>query len=383
MNIAWLTEASSLEPTTYVHYLRSRGWQRVEVDARFPFTRFRRQVGDQTAEIDVPAQSDLGDYRRRIREVVEVLMAVERISWPELYVRLCSPSADEFRLRLIGGDLAGGRIGLDDAIRLRVARKQLLLAAAHSVVDPRPHFPRLGFAEPLAFLTQCRELPSTPGSWISSIQIPIEPALAEESRVPYSRKVTEMLAQGLSIVANALGKDGEERLLHSAAQGVSSNFLSALAQLHPVAETGLLELDFTWSQTRPSPRLVWQTTRFGAESFAVFESASKWLREHTTPTEDFGLEGYVISLTRDDHGAGTSQDANAEIVVLTETEEHKQIRVHVHVPAEDHEVALRAYREGGRVGIRGTLAREGRTWRLMRPGPIRSLATVQGDSSDL
>ena len=382
MNLEWLTEATGLGPTTYVHYLRSRGWQQVEVDPRFPFTRFHLSVGDQSAEVDVPVQSDLADYRRRIREVVEVLMAVERASWPELYVRLCSPSVDEFRLRLAGGDLAGGRIGIDDAIRLRVARKQLLLAAAHSAVDPRAHFPRLGFAEPLSFLSQCRELPAVPGSWISSVQIPVEPALAEDSPVPYSRRVTEMLARGLSLVANALGKDGEERLLQGAEHGVSSNFLSALAQLHPVAEVGSLELDFTWSRTRPPPAAAWQPIRFGAESFAVFESASKWLREHT-PIDDFGLEGHVISLTRDDQGAGTSQGADAEIVVLSETEDHKPMRVHVHVLAEDHEIALRAYREGGRVGIRGTLAREGRSWRLKRPGPIRALTAVQDDSSEL
>jgi hypothetical protein len=382
MNLEWLNEAARLEPTTYVHYLRSRGWRQIEVDPRFPFTRFHLTVGDQTAEVDVPAQSDLADYRPRIRDVVEVLMAVERASWPELYVRLCSPSADEFRLRLIGGDLAGGRIGIDDAIRLRVARKQLLLAAAHSAVDPRAHFPRLGFAEPLNFLAQCRELPTIAGSWISSVQIPIEPALAQASPVPYSRKVTEMLARGLSSVANALGKDGEDRLLHSAEHGVSSNFLSALAQLRPIAEVGSLEIDLTWSRTRPPPSLAWQAIRFGAESFVVFESASKWLREHT-PIDDFGLEGHVIGLTRDDTGTGTSQGADAEIVVLTEIEEHKPIRVHVHVPAEDHEIALRAYREGGRVGIRGTLVREGRTWRLKRPGPVRALTAAQDDSSDL
>lgn len=382
MKVEWLTEAISLEPTTYIQYLRSRGWQQVAVDSRFPFTRFHLQIGSETAEVDVPAQSGLSDYPRRIREVVEILMAVERASWPELYVRLCSPSADEFRLRMVGGDLAGGRIGLDDAIRLRVARKQLLLAAAHSVVDPRPHFPRLGFAEPLGFLSQCRELPSAPGSWISSIQIPVEPALAEDSPVPYSRQVTEMLARGLSLVANALGKDGEDRLLNGAEHGLSSNFLSALAQLRPITEVGSLELDFTWSRTRPTPSCTWQTIRFGAGSFAVFESASKWLREHT-PIDDFGLEGYVISLTRDDQGTGTSQGADAEIVVLTETEEHKQIRVHVRVSAEDHEIALRAYHAGGRIGIRGTLAREGRTWRLKRPGSIRALTAVQGDSADL
>jgi len=192
--------------------------------------------------------------------------------------------------------------------------------------------------------------------------------------VPYSRKVTEMLARGLSLVANALGKDGEERLLQGAEHGVSSNFLSALAQLHPVAEVGSLELDFTWSRTRPPPAATWQPIRFGAESFAVFESASNWLREHT-PIDDFGLEGHIISLTRDDQGA--------EIVVLSETEDHKPMRVHVHVPAEDHELALRAYHEGGRVGIRGTLAREGRSWRLKRPGPIRALTAVRDDSSEL
>src|SRR5690606_14187905 len=103
----------------------------------------------------------------------------------------------------------------------------------------------------------------------SSVQVPVEPALAEDSPAPYARKVTEMLARGLSLVASALGKDGEDRLLHGAEHGVSSNFLAALAQLRPITEVGSLELDLTWSRTRPPPRSVWQTIRFGAESFAV------------------------------------------------------------------------------------------------------------------
>ncbi|MFV8755662.1 hypothetical protein ACNOYE_34355 [Nannocystaceae bacterium ST9] len=382
MSFDWLNEAAALEPTTYVHYLRTRGWRQVDLEPRFPFTRFEFVVDGKTAQVDVPAKSDLGDYRRRVREVVDVLLAVERVTWPELFVRLCNPSVDEFRVRLVGGDLAGGRIGLEDAIRLRVARKQLLLAAAHSVEDPRARFPRLGFAKPTEFLERCHELPVVPGSWISSVQIPVEPAIGSDASVPYARKVTEMLARGLTTVATALGRGGEDQLLHASEHGVSSNFLAALAQLHPITEVGSLEVDMTWARTRPPPSVAWQTLRFGAESFAVFESAANWLREHT-PIEDVGLEGHVLSLKRDDRGAGSSEAAGAEIVVLAELEDHERpVKVHVHVPAEDHGVALRAYSHGGRVRVRGTLIRERRTWRLKRPGPLREQTNSNDEDSE-
>ncbi len=378
MSGEWLNEAANLEPTTYVHYLRTRGWNQIAIEDDFPFTRFEREAEGGLAQIDVPARSALGDYRRRIGEVVAVLLAVERLAWPELFVRLCSPSVDEFRLRLVGGDHAGGRIGIDDAIRLRVARKQLLLAAAHSVEEPRARFLRLGFTKPREFLARCNELPVVPGSWVSSVQIPVTPAIGSDgdASIPYARKVTEMLARGLTAVAAALGRGGEGQLLNSAAHGVSSNFLSALAELRPVAEIGSLELDLIWSRSRPPPIDPWQTIRVGAESFAVFESSATWLRVNT-PVDDVSIEGHVISLARDNPSEGLSQ---GEIVILSEIEEHERPkRIHVQVVvAEDHALALRAYHSGSRVRLRGTLVREGRTWRLKRPGPLQE----QTPSSD-
>ncbi len=376
----WLDEAATLEPSAYVQYLRTRGWTHVELGPRSPFTRFTLTVGDQQAEIDVPNHFDWGDYRRRIHEVVAVLLEVEQVGWPELLGRLRHPSCDEFRLRLTGLDRTSGEIGLDDAIRLRVARRQMLLSVAHSVVEPRAHFSRLTRKQPMTFVDRCHELPARPGSYVSSVRIPVEPAVTdgEDEPLPFARRATEKLALALTTVGNAVARGLAEPLLDASGEGISSNFLTALTQLRPNSDLGSIEFDLVWSRARSLPKQQWQPLRLGASSFDMLKSAAAWLRENA-PIENVTLEGHVISLSRSEDAALASEAVDGTIVLLTSLDDHPNVKVHFELSGVNHELAMQAYRAGARVAVHGTLAREGRAWWLRQPGQLAIIAWPDDD----
>lgn len=373
----WLEDAVQLPPSAFVQYLRTRGWTLAA--STDDVSRFNLKIGEQIAEVDVPLHPDWGDYRRRIHEVMQVLLVVESAEWPELLGRLRHPSSDEFRVRLTGTERASGEIGLDDAIRLRQARRQLLLSVAHSVIEPRAYFQRLTRKPATSFLERCQELPAQPGSYVSSVRIPVEPAVkhGEGEPTPFARRVTEKLATALSKVGAATSIGDPEPLLESARDGISSNFLTALAHFRPSSATGTIEFDMTWSRARPVPSHLWQPIRLGSSSFDMLKSAAAWMRENS-PIEGATLEGHVISLRRDESSASAEAGAGV-VVLLTSLDDHPSVQVSFEVSGKDHELAGHAYYAGARVSVHGTLTREGRAWWLRQPGPLELLAQPDQD----
>ena len=63
------------------------------------------------------------------------------------------------------------------ALKLRQGARTLLLAAAHSVVAPRPWFPRLSRNEAVGLLSQVQEAQTHRGSFVMRWLVPVEPVV--------------------------------------------------------------------------------------------------------------------------------------------------------------------------------------------------------------
>ncbi len=72
--------------------------------------------------------------------------------------------------------VASGSIPLDDSIKLRQAQKGVLLAAAHSALEARGHFPRMSRSKALGLLANVREGQTARGSYISRVFVPLRRA---------------------------------------------------------------------------------------------------------------------------------------------------------------------------------------------------------------
>jgi hypothetical protein len=363
----WLRNTTALEPSALRRYLRARNWtERSPAEARAHV--YAQALDDTSVEVEIPAHTRFADYARRIGEAIEIVAAFEKRDPVEILANLRRPESDVVRFTLDGQETAMGTIGIDDAIRLREARKKMLLAVAHTVLEPLPHFPRLGRADPLDFVASCREGPTRVGSYVSEVLVPVSPAIGElELDDPFSRKVTTRLARALARTERALDSGDDEDLLRGAADGLSSNFLGALASLRPSG--GVLEVALDWAGGRKTPSIPTPVTRFAPHVFGALEEAARVLTESVN-VPGYELEGFIAHLRRDEKDPG----APGEVVVVASIEERPGTsKVVLELPSESYDLALEAHRKASRIRVVGTLAKQGRRLVLLQPEGLTEL----------
>ncbi|HAA57466.1 MAG TPA: hypothetical protein DCE42_22060 [Myxococcales bacterium] len=369
--LEWAKSASQFEPSAFRRFLRFRGWKEAQgqLGKSFIFTREVSNVGE--VEVEIPSKKEFVDYKRRITEAIEIISLAESAKPHQIVQSISRPNVDILGFRYSGEELRDGTISLEDALRIRTARKQLLLSIAHSVVEPLSHFPRLSKAEPLDFLSSCRENPPKEGSYISEIIVPVQPSFREGADLeePFSRRVMSLLAKALYEVQHSLEEGNDHSLLEKPELGLSSNFLSALSALNPPQGRGTLEVQFDWSSTRSLPHVPKSFLRFGEDLFHPLNEAARVLRD-TTPVPDYQLEGFVVRLER------AEGDQSGTIVLATTLEEQSGTsKVYMTLPPELYALALEAHKEDLSVRVTGTLVRRRRRLLLKNPGGFSIIQT--------
>lgn len=354
-----------LRPDDVQRYLRGRGWRAVH-DPRATVAAYANPAGD---EVVVPLDRALGDYARRLGELLDTVSKWERRPPGEVLEDLSLPPGDVLAFRVRSDLVSSGTIPVLDSLRLREGQKNLLLAAAHSALVPQRYFPRLGRAEPAELLAQCREGQTARGSYVSTVLVPVAPAVGElPLEEPYGRRVTRLLMETLHAVKQRLARADDASLLADPPPGVSFNLLSALSDMKPLGERSTLEVAARWSLGRPPPEVPARVS-FDEPQFATMRAVAVALRERTPTTCE--IEGYIVRLSR----AEPRPDAPGEVVITTAIGERGgDARVHVALPAAVYnDRALPAHQGGRRVRVAGVLHRQGRQWRLAEPAGFEAL----------
>lgn len=361
---------SRVTPAEFRRYVLSLGWTE-QPEAHPKLLVFCKQHEGVEVAVDCPSRVDFSDYERRMMEAFEILSRVEGLSMDQITCNLQKENADIILFRFDTEQAHDGSLSLDDALRLREGRRQLLLSAAHSALEPLRHFPRLSRAEPLEFLSGCRELLPQRGSYLSEVAIPVAPALGSAPvEAPFARRVTETFAWALGAAVDALEEGRASLLLEGAAQGLSSNFLAALGRLYPPQRQGALELSVRWASARPGPSLARQRVRLEARFFPALEEAARVLRE-TTPQEDCQLEGYIAQLERDH--VDPSQPGSVLLISALEDRAGSS-KIHIELPPELYRIATEAHAQAAAVRLTGTLVQQGRKLTLREPSGLRLVA---------
>lgn len=367
MTRAWLRNGAALEPSVLRRYLHARNW----IEQSPPQARahvYTHALNGDAVEVEIPAHTRFADYARRIAEAIEIIAAIERREPIEVLASLRRPESDVVRFTVDGQDTAMGTIALDDAIRLREARKKMLLAIAHTVIEPLPHFARLGRAMPLDFVASCREAPTRVGSYVSEVLVPVAPAIGELALDdPFPRRVTVQFARALARTERALASGRDDELLRGAEEGLSSNFLGALASLRPTG--GVLEIAVDWAGSRKAPAIDAAVTRFAPQVFGALEEAARVLRECVN-VPGYELEGFITHLRRDEKNPA----APGEVVVVASLEDRPGTsKVVLELPSAAYERALEAHRKAARIRVVGTLVKQGRRLVLLHPEGLTEL----------
>jgi hypothetical protein len=372
-------------------YLRAHDWvigQRNDTSA--PWTTV---VDGEEYEAVQPIESSMRDYAARVRDIVSVLAVVEGRSELDILRDMSNVSMDIHSIRTFPADAAAGTIGLDDGVLAFESLRNLVVAAAYSVIatQPRAVQPARKPAEVLKFIRDVRIGPTAEGSFVLTVHTPIPPRLTTgqlplldgenasflEPAEPYERRVSLRIydaARAAHDAANdALGKpDGLEAFTEAVDRGLSANVCEALVGLggeagHP------FELSLSLAPSRPLARQTTAPIRFRRDHLYVLAAAARELRERVAE-EGVHVVGNVVRLHREGTGVG-------EISIAGTVEGDDRLRrIWTDLPDADYRQATRAHEEMLSVSVRGDLVRRGTRLYLVHPTTFQVLPDSDGNS---
>ncbi|MEC3974100.1 hypothetical protein [Amycolatopsis sp. H20-H5] len=334
-------------------YLRDNGWQRQPYHWRGAAI---WSLGD--GEVLVPARDGMGDGELRVREIVDVLAAVEQRSREEIVHDLTMPPADTQWFRVFPVGLPSGFATLRQGLQVLQGVEGALRAVTRSVVEG----PRLSFRgeAPLAverLLSQVQLGPARAGSYVLPVRVPLGET-ADGDELPLGRKVTA----GLQAAVSALGEAPElPDVGDLLAAGISADLCKSLAELGGDEGQSAFEVRFRWANGSASPKPE-ATYRFPEGAGAVIRTTAEQLRQ-LGEADTVTVTGLVRSLRQD-----LSRDDDWSIEVRGDLPAAGGGRrtVWVRLPGRAaYEAAIAAQREGRPVRARGELAGRGRRTELV------------------
>jgi hypothetical protein len=255
--------------------------------------------------------------------------------------------------------LIPGRIAVDAGPRLYSQARELILAAACAAIEPRSVYANRKPERALDYLRHAQLAPPEPGSFVITIESPVQPQLQGTLDLygvepPFERAVMLSLArtaeQARQAVAETSASGSISPFVDRVSKGVSANFCEALSGLLSEHPGGPLGLRFHWSPAWPVEDDVPRRVRFGADSASVLESVARGLRDRA-PVTGFEIVGPVRKLESQDPAFGGSVTVSGLIDGVARL-------VKLELPADDYQIAVRAHGERALIRCEGELVRE-------------------------
>ena len=230
-------------PEELVLYLVGSGWRLVGATSDESLW-VNDRAGDEW-QLIAPLAGESASSVRRLNEALSVLASLEGREGEPLLRDITSSRSDLIRLRTFPRTTSG-TAPLKEAIKLASASRELLIAAAattddrKSVLGSRKPDRAVEYADSVAVSTE-------PGSFILAFEVDVEPsiylpdiveslsngdALFPDPSPLFARRATERLMEASNAAAEAAGLENRDSAFtESVANGVSANFLEALASL--------------------------------------------------------------------------------------------------------------------------------------------------------
>jgi hypothetical protein len=360
----------ALKPLEMAAYLRAKGW-RQEADLGGKGSLWLLQADGAEFDVTLPARRELGDYVLRIAEVLRAVADAEGRSQADVMRDVQTTTADLIRVRAPSRNAESGTLPLDQAVVFVERSRDLMLAAACAAIDKRPVFAKRKAQQAMDYLGHVRMGQTERGSYVLTILSPVAPELRPvqqsllpmEPEEPYERVVTRTLMVGLKALneaaAQAAAQGNMTPFQEAVSRGVSANLCDAVVGLSAVSAGEGLDVQVSWSRTRPIDEATPVRVMLDSDSIPLIEEAARQFRE-TTSTDDFEVEGTVTRLDRGP--AATEGD-----VTITGYVEGQMRRVSLRLEEATYRQAIQAHEERRPVRCTGELVREGHGYRLQNP----------------
>lgn len=334
-------------------YLEARGWSRVP--SRRPYAAIYRSAREPLVEVQVPLDRDLADYGDAMVVIARRVSEWEGRSVESVLHDLLQPRRDLLRFGLEGDATRDGGVSLADGLDLANGVRKALLASACSVKRPRAFHPRMGLAEAESFVRQCRLGQTEVGSFVLTVETPLDIGLQQPLDVePFGRQTASLLLRSVAHLATSVraGEPGQVLEPVGGAPRVSANLCEALVEMMPSDESADLRLRGSWSPLLPVAPDVTSEVHVDRNMYESIERIAHQLRP-TREMQPAQFVGQVSELM----GAPGEQGAVEGPVVLQVQVEDELLKARVMLSAVEYRQAAAAHLEQRYVTVRGVLRR--------------------------
>jgi hypothetical protein len=353
-------------------YAKSRGWMPMKRVGHLMV--FNRPGAGSLDQVLVPTDTQRPDFVERMFDVVERLARFESRSMRPILVDLLNFDADVLRYRVASPRIERGTLPLTRAIELLNGAKQSLLSAAHSVLVPKKHHPKLSRTEAMQLLDACQMEQTEQTSFVVAISCPLHAVDQDQAGVggdtrPFARRSTSLLVQSLAALNNAIEEDRINSIVDETIPLVSANLCEALLKMRPADEDGVLEFIPSWASSTPmdNPALL-QPVSFSGDEFESIEDVYRQLRPVQGPTAKPWIATIDKLLGTEDEG-GMRQGEVA--FTLFDVDDGEVLRAKASLTVEQYDVAYRAHNPSMPLVVVGELSRGPRVSRLSNVTSIR------------
>jgi hypothetical protein len=372
----------TVRPIEVATYLRTQGWEEVQVIERGSF--WIKQNGTISYEVLIPSDLQTRDYPLRVSELLKVLAQAEQRSQFEIIEDLSFANADIIRPRLLGAS-SDGTISIEAGKAVYEQARDLMLAAACAAVGPREVYSKRKSEQAMNYLSHARFGIPKRGSYILTIISPVTPKLKidkdlfgnAEPREPFERRTVRVLAEALSELAVSgprIAATGDLALMKNAVRhGVSANLCDALVEMNQSSGERGIDFRFSWAPSRGVPSGAKTDVSISPDIIPILKETSRLFRE--TGTQE-GVE-VIGTAHKLQHAEG-----NRGKVTLFGAVDGEPRSITLDLEGREHDLAVRSYQERIPLICFGSLVREGRAWVLKNLRNLDLLDSPQANVSD-
>ena len=350
----------AISPSVLSAYAQAAGWSKLEDYGDHSDV----YVAAELPEIILPRTTRLGDYSSVVSRLIKIFARVAERDELSLYRDLVTSDRDIIRVRV--SESADGSLTINNGVDLVDGARDMLLAVACSLREPRPLYRAGANVEATSFVNQVRLGQTEQGSFVITLLTPVVPPPVpalfsdpDDRDAPTQRRITRRLTEALGVTCEATEKaaSGDGSAFDDAVVGgVSANLCEALVRL--IGPFLALDVGVTWARTRPMTTVV-DTFRFSETDVPILNEAARGFRSQE-PQLNKQVFGIVRRLSRD----VTEDDGT---IALKTTIDGKSQTVMAVLSRSDYQRAVRAHGEQVAVVLEGDLERDGQRWRLLNP----------------
>lgn len=355
-----------ISPLSLAAYARASGWRKTGEYGQSSDV----YDADDLPEIILPRHRRLGDYASVVSRVVQIFAERSETDELTLYSDLMTADRDVVRVRAVGAE--DGSVSAEEGIGLVCGTRDMLLAAACSLREPRPVY-RLGAnKEAMEYLRRSRLGQTEQGSFVVRLLGPVvlPPLQTSLEGMPVEDPIERRIARRLVAVLEAVRRATEsvvggasDAFSEAMNEGVSANLCEALESL--VSPFQGLDVSVSWARTYPA-REARRVVRFSDCDAPILRQAALRFREQG-PRPDTQLVGFVGLLKR------AQSDVEGTISLRATIDDRVQ-SVSVVLSQSDYQQAIRAHEHRSLVMLNGDLERYGERWRLLNPAIVNVLS---------